>query len=183
MLRRFNQYCVKQAATEAREIEKIVNKEIEEQVSFALADYEKEKKKECAKKITQIERDYHQMIWEIERNAKKAILEKKQEVINQVREGLTQKLSAFIDSRAYKEYFFLWLAQAMEKIPQEEKTIVYVRLRDKKRYGTMIRKQYPQVIKVEEMEEEKLGGCICKSEQVFIDDTIEAKIQKSLKLE
>ena len=139
-LKKFEESCLNTARMDAEETVNQINNKISENIKQEIQDYEEEKQKEYEKKIIKLEHNYNSKVFQLNNDAKHAILQKKEELKKEIMTEIVEKLKVFVQSEKYEEFLIKNINKSREKLNIEntDKISIYLTKNDKKRYETKL---------------------------------------------
>ena len=173
-LRKFAESCNNMAKNEANNMENQINLTIKEDIRQEVEEYENSKRKEYERNIIKLEHNLNSKIVELNTNAKKIILLKKQEFQNDVKNEVINRINDFICKDEYKTYLLNNIDECLKKINDNnlENITIFITKRDKERFEMDIKQKFN--CNILEIDNENIGGSVCKDEKknIVVNNTI-----------
>lgn len=180
---KFKEDCLMQAKKEAEELEKEIIEQVENQVKDEMEPYNIRQEIKFNRAMKKIEKDYFASLYALESEKKQKIIKKQEELKEDFRLNLKEKIINFTKSQEYKDYLLDSIKKAVQNITENENEIIlYITENDINLYGAIVKKEYPNV-QIESIDNTFLGGCRCfnKSKKIFMDNTLSLAIEEQVK--
>ena len=178
----FRLNCFEMATNEANQlsasIEERINKNIKDEIEL----YTKESNERYEKKSKKLEQNYNCQIFDERNTARHAIIDAENEIKNDLKNTVTDKIKAFVNSEDYEKYLINNITSALNKLKIENGDIVKINITecDFNNYKTKINDNFSYV--VDKISNKNIGGSICvnESKNISIDNTLKTLIEENL---
>ena len=184
-LKRFEESCLNTARIEAEETVSQIDKKISENIKQDIQEYEEEKQKEYEKKIIKLEHNYNSKIFQLNNDARHAILQKEEELKKEMLSEIVDKLRVFVGSEKYEEFLIKNINKSKEKLNFEnaDEISIYVTRNDKEKYGAKLKDVFS--CNLYGIDDSYIGGAICTNEtkKISVDNTIKELLENEYEIE
>lgn len=178
-LKEFEESCLRLASKETEVLKEEIQQELEEQMKFELKEYTDRKEWNFNKTIEKLEKDYMKEIFYFQTQCKKDILNAKEELDKDLKQNVIKLLEKYIESEEYKNYLFDCIDNTLYNSKGSSNISVGITSRDFIKYGDEIRNE--KNIAVNEINNCYIGGCILKSDNIYIDNTLLNCLEEKMK--
>ena len=169
-LKDFEESCLRLASKETEILKEDIKKEIEEQLKVELNEYAQKKEWNFNKTMEKMEKDYMKDIFLFQTECKKEILRAKQEVELDLKNQVIQLLENYTNTEQYKLFLFNKIENLLKKVKDVSNIKICIVSKDFEKFASELKEKFNS--KIEEMDKSCIGGCILKSNEVYIDDTL-----------
>lgn len=179
-IRKFEKNCIDMSDIETNELEQKIDKEINERIFEEIREYKNEAERNLKRKITKIEKEYNSEIFKINNHARLQVINKKQELNNQLKNEVKTRISNFTDEETYFIFLLKNIEQSISKVEPEENDIIKLGLTEKdiNKYKESILNQYK--VEIYSIDNNYIGGTICTNltKNIYADNTLKLLIEE-----
>ena len=177
-IREFEESCLSLASTDCEKIKEEINSEIEEQIKVEIADYITRKEWSFKKSIEKLEKNYMKAIFLCQTECKKEILKARDKVELDLRKNVINKLEEYVEKPEYKDYLLNSISKVSKDVENFE---IGITSRDYNKYKDELKnKGFENVI---EIDNSYIGGCILKTNTIYIDNTLLNNLNEKMRIE
>jgi len=186
-LNSFEKTVNKEVMEEKAELEEEIKKETADRLEEIRKKYQKAADEKFNINLRQIEKEVNGEIWADNTDAQKRILDKTNQIINDIMNAVMAGINDFMNSDGYEGYLISTIKKALTQLGGGEvvrttNPAVYLTSKDKERFADALVQEFQDKIDIQ-INYEIIGGCIVESEDgMIVDNSIRNKIgeQKDL---
>lgn len=185
-LKRLQEDCMNQATLEAESINGKLELSLSQTLNQSLHTYTKEQERVFENEIRNIQNEMNAQKFAIDRDAKMQLLQQNKVFLQELKEALTHKIMAFVDSQEYDAFLKRRIEAAIRQVKngkREQKGIV-VRITnsDSNKYVTSLQETFPTITWEGTLPPEAIGGCECESRVagIYVDATLQTEIEEKI---
>lgn len=133
------------------------------------------------KEIRKVQKEKHEMISRAIIERKRALFQKREEIVEEVFDNLARKINAFQQTDEYKQYLLKSIEEGMMTVGEGE-IIVYLNHSDihfADTFKEKLGKKFGKSITIKEEQYDMIGGCrvLNKTKNILVDLSFKSKIQ------
>lgn len=168
-LENFEKSCYELANEQKNNLEERFNLKVRESIEEEVKEYKQklDRKKENA--VSRMEKEFNSNVWKIENDCKKRIIKKEEELYKQLFESSCEEMKQYTYKSEYLEFLINSVTVAINKIANKSEIVIYITKSDKNRFESEISRFSKNI---ETIEDSYIGGCIIKSNNEIVDNTI-----------
>lgn len=180
-LKEFEESCLRLASIETESIKEEIQAEIEEQMKKELDEYTQKKEWGFNKTTEKLEKDYMKEIFNFQLECKKDILKAKQEIDGDLRNKVIDLLSEYTNGAEYENYLFNCIDNTIKNSKGSSNVVIGITQKDLEKYGANLKSKFS--VEFNEINNCYIGGCILKSNEIYIDNTLLNSLEEKMKEE
>lgn len=180
-LKEFEESCLRMASKETEVLKEEIGKELEEQMKAELKEYTDRKEWNFNKTIEKLEKDYMKEIFYFQTECKKDILNAKEDMDKDLKQNVVRLLEEYTLDDDYKNYLFNCIDNTLSSSKGSSNVSVGITSRDFEKYGDEIKST--KNIEINEINNCYIGGCILKSDEIYIDNTLLNSLEEKMREE
>ena len=180
-LKEFEESCLRLASIETEALKEEIQAEIEDQMKKELEEYTQKKEWSFGKTTEKLEKDYMKEIFNFQTECKKDILKAKKEIDNDLRKKVIELLEEYTNSEEYSNFLFNCVDNAIKNSKGSSNVSVGITQKDLNKFEADLKKQYD--VDFNEINNCYIGGCILKSNEIYIDNTLLNSLEEKMKEE
>lgn len=180
-LKEFEESCLRLASLETEALKGDIQAEIEEQMKKELDEYTQKKEWSFGKTTEKLEKDYMKEIFNFQTECKKDILKAKQDIDNDLRKKVIGLLEEYTNSSEYENFLFNCVDSAIKNSKGSSNVSIGITQKDLQKYESNLKQKYN--IDFNEINNCYIGGCILKSNEIYIDNTLLNSLEEKMKEE
>lgn len=168
-LENFEKNCYELANEQKNSLEAKFNLKVKESIDKELKEYKQKLDKKKKNVFNRMEKEFNSNVWEIENDCKKRIIEKEEELDEQLFETLCEEMKQYTYKNEYLEFLINSIIIVINKIVNKSEIVIYITKSDKYRFENEISRFSNNI---ETIDDSYIGGCIIKNNNEIIDNTI-----------
>ena len=180
-LKEFEESCLNLASKESEKLKDEISKELEEQMKAELDEYKARKDWNFEKSVEKIEKDYMKNIFYYQTACKKDILKARENLEIDLKQCVIKKLEEYTENDDYKNYLLKSIEFVISNANNIDNFSIGITSKDFGKFGEIIKEK--NNVEIFEIDNSYIGGCVLKSNSVYIDNTMLNSLEEKLKEE
>lgn len=180
-LKEFEESCLRLASIETESLKAEIQNEIEDQMKKELDEYTQKKEWNFNKTTEKLEKDYMKEIFSFQTECKKDILKAKQEIDNDLRKKVIDLLSEYTNRDEYRNFLFNCIDSTIKNSKGSSNVSIGITQKDLEKFENELKKRFN--VDFNEINNCYIGGCILKSNEIYIDNTLLNSLEEKMKEE
>lgn len=177
-LKELEESCLRSASKETETLKQEINSDIEAQMKLELKEYTDRKQWNFNKTVEKLEKDYMKEIFNFQTECKKDILQAKEEMYKDLKQNVKQRLEEYTENEEYKSFLFDSIDNVLLKSKGSSNITIGITSKDYERFKDEIKAS--KNVDVIEINNCYIGGCILKSNEIFIDNTLLNNLEEKM---
>lgn len=173
--------CYEVAKKEYKYLKEENDNIISEKVLDKVNSYKEELAKKYINEINKIDREYNRNLFDYEMDERVKINDFKQSLKQDINSKVELEICKFVNTFEYKKFLFKTIEKTLGKVNKNENIEVYITENDFYKFKDEIQDTFN--IKLEQIENENIGGCIVIdiTNHISIDNTLKNNIEEKMK--
>ena len=174
-MKEFKEVCNEISLQEKEELETQLNKKLSDTIKEDIEEYKNRLEKKYEEESFNMQKEYNNNLINLQIDAKKRILEERQNIRNELFQALLIKFKDYCLSDSYKEDFIKMYVHAKTFLESDSKYIIGVVDNDIHKL-----KQLDEFSDFEILPDKYIGGILIKGKNIIIDNTIYTSLKESI---